>query len=140
QWRSRSGSPAAPTTLLLSPRRRSSLPPMLRRAGRVLLAFVVFDTTGCAVLDIVMLPIRLVLSLLGAIGGAIGIADAVPERGPPPVVSRVGEERWAVDGLRSDAPCTIVCSAPGFETRTFAWPADFDDVRGEVAVRLERAK
>lgn len=99
-----------------------------------------FNTTGCALLELVTLPLKILFSLLGSLGSAVGIADVVPVDAPPPVVRAAGEETWEVAGLRPEVPCTIVCTAPGFRARTFAWPRDFGGRGGEVAVSLVRGE
>jgi hypothetical protein len=112
---------------------------MWRRIGGLALAFVFFNTTGCALLGLVLLPFKLLISLLGALGGAVGVADALPERGPPPLARHLGGERWIVEGLRDDSPCAIVCTAPGCAPRSYAWPADFVGSRGELVVHMAAA-
>jgi hypothetical protein len=106
----------------------------------VLLSFLVMNSTGCILLDLARIPLRLLFSLFSSLGSLVGLADVTPTQDPPPIVQNVGGEQWLVTGLSPDAPCTIVCSAPGFETRTYAWPRDFVGHGEEVAVRLERSK
>ncbi len=113
---------------------------MIRRMGLVLLAFLALNTTGCAILNLVMLPIQLLFAILGGLGSIVGLSDVTPDRGPPPIVRQVDGERWLVTGLSPDAPCSIVCSAPGRETRTYAWPREFEGRGGDVVVRLEPAR
>jgi hypothetical protein len=113
---------------------------MIRRVGLLCLAFLALNLTGCAVLNILMLPIQLLFTLLGAVGGLVGLDYAEPDRHPAPVVCRVDGEKWLITGLAPDAPCTIVCSAPGCETRTYAWPRDFAGRGEDVVVRLDPAK
>lgn len=111
---------------------------MMRRTLALAGAFVVFNSTGCALLELVTLPLKILFSLLGSLGSAVGIADVVPVDGPAPVVRAAGEETWVVEGLRPEVACSIVCSAPGFHPRTYAWPEDFAGRGGEVAVTLDR--
>ena len=113
---------------------------MKRRMGLLILAFLVLNTTGCIVLDLVRIPIRLLFSLFAGMGSLVGLADVTPTREPPPIVQNVGGEKWLVTGLSPDAPCTIVCSAPGFETLNYSWPSDFVGRGEDVVVQLERAK
>jgi hypothetical protein len=113
---------------------------MMRRLGLLVVAFIALNTTGCAVLNILLLPIQLLFSLLGALGGLVGLDDVTPDRNPPPVVCQVEGGKWLVTGLTPDAPCTIVCSAPGRETRRYAWPKDFEGRGGDVVVRLDPSK
>jgi hypothetical protein len=105
----------------------------------VLLAFLAFNTTGCALIGIVLVPFQLLLSLLGAAGGAVGIADVRPDISPRPIARAVSDEQWLVTNLRPDTTCNITCSAPGRASRTYAWPKDFDECDGQcVVVRLDR--
>ncbi len=113
---------------------------MIRRAALLALAFVVMQTTGCGLLEIALVPIKLLFSILGGIAGLVGLADVTPTRDPPPLVQNVADGQWLVTGLSPDAPCKIVCSAPGCAPRTYSWPDDFAGRGGDVAVRLDPAK
>jgi hypothetical protein len=112
---------------------------MLRRAMALLGMGFVLNVTGCAgLVEILMLPIKLLFELLGAAGSAVGLSHAVPMPEPAPLVQSAGPERWLVTGLRREEPCVITCAAPGFAPKSFRWPEDFSGRDEEVAVRLER--
>ena len=113
---------------------------MKRRLGSVLFLFLVVNSTGCVLLDIIKIPLQLFFSIVGGAAGFVGLTDVRPSPEPPPIVRNVGGEQWLVTGLAPDVPCKITCSAPGFAPRTYAWPDDFGGRGGEVAVRLDRAK
>ena len=112
----------------------------LRRAGAATSVVLVLTASGCALLAILLLPIQLLFSLFGAAGGAVGIVKVDPPDGPAPVARQVDADHWQVTGLREEVRCEIVCSAPGFATKTYSWPADFYDHGEDVEVRLERAR
>ena len=112
----------------------------LRRVGAAALAAAVLVSTGCILIEILLIPIQLLFSLFGAAGGAIGIAQVEPPNATPPVVQQIDAEHWQVTGLREDVRCQIVCTAPGFETKTYSWPSDFYNHGEDVEVRLERSK
>ena len=113
---------------------------MKRRIGLTLGALFMLNLTGCGILNLLLLPFQLVFSLLGAAASSVGLSDVVPSHGPAPVVQEATDGKWLVSGLRRDAPCTIVCSAPQCDSQTFAWPGDFRGQGEEVAVRLERSR
>jgi len=113
---------------------------MTKRMGTAAFLFLLLNSTGCVALDIIKIPFQILFSILGGAAGLVGLADVTPTREPPPIVRNVGGEQWLVSGLTRDAPCKIVCSAPGCETRTYSWPQDFAGRSDEVAVRLDRTK
>jgi hypothetical protein len=110
---------------------------MLRRTGRTLGSLLLLGASGCALLQIVMLPFQLLFSLLGAAGGAVGICDVRPVTAPPPVVENVAPDQWRVTGLRADVSCRIVCTAEGVEPRVYEWPRDFAGSGEDVLVQFD---
>jgi hypothetical protein len=112
----------------------------MKRGLALLGTFLVLNTTGCALLQLIAIPFKLLFSLFGAAGSAIGVAYATPPSDPPAMVSAAGEETWLVEGLRRDEPCRITCSAPGRVSRSFEWPRDFEGSDGNVTVLLDRVK
>lgn len=118
---------------------------MFRRLAGVCLLFLALNMTGCALLQLVMVPFKLLFSILGSAGSAVGVAEAGEIRGPAPIVREAGTGQWLVEGLRRDAPCRIVCSAPGYESRVYSWPGDFAEAvfvkqESRVSVLLKPSK
>lgn len=113
---------------------------MVRRAGLLIATLLVLNLTACALLDIALLPLKLLFNIVGGAASAVGIADVRPSGGSAPVVESAGEERWLVTNLSADVPCTIVCSAPGCDPQSFAWPSDFARGGENVTVQLERSR
>lgn len=111
---------------------------MILRTARVLVALLVLNLTGCGLLELVLLPVKLLFDLLGGAASSVGLTYTMPVEGAAPVVENEGGGRWSVTGLRPEAPCTIVCASAGFESRSFAWPADFARHSGNVVVAFER--
>jgi hypothetical protein len=112
----------------------------LRRVRAAAPVALMLACGGCILIELVLLPFQLIFGLFGAAGGAVGIAQVEPPDATPPVVRQVDPEHWAVTGLREDVRCEIVCSAPGFEPRTYSWPRDFYNHGEDVEVRLERSR
>jgi hypothetical protein len=112
----------------------------LRRVGATTCAALALSVSGCVLLGLLVLPFELIIGLFGAAGGAVGIAQVDPPGAPAPVAREIAPSRWEVTGLREDVRCKIVCSAPGFETRTYSWPRDFYNHGETVDVHLERSR
>jgi hypothetical protein len=112
----------------------------LRRVCATGSAALVIASTGCALFGLLLLPLKLLFSLFGAAGAAVGIAQVDPPDAPAPLVRQVAPEQWEVTGLREDVRCEIVCTAPGCEPRTYWWPRDFAGGGEEVSVHLERSR
>ena len=110
----------------------------------VVLAAAVLQLAGCFIGTLLMVPLQLIFGLFAAIGGTlagiVSISDVPPDTGPPPSIIEIAPDRWMVDGLRIDQPCTITCSAPGYAPRTYAWPRDFAGHGVDVAAILQRSE
>jgi hypothetical protein len=114
---------------------------MARRAITFLPATALL-LTSCLLVDLVMLPVKLIFGLFSAAGSAVGglvsVSDVPPGSGEAPRVAAIAPDRWIVEGLRAEQPCTITCSAPGHQARVYAWPRDFANHGEEVTAVLVR--
>jgi hypothetical protein len=112
----------------------------LRRVCAASFGALVLASSGCVLLGLVLLPFELLFGLFGAAGAVLGIAQVDPPDAPAPLAREVGPGQWQVTGLREDVRCEIVCSAPGFESKTYSWPRDFVDHGEYVEVHFERGR
>jgi len=103
----------------------------LRKASRLLVAPALAAVlAGCVLVDLVLLPLKLVFGAVGAVGeGASGAVGAVvstePLEGPPPRVEPLDDGRWLVEAPSDAARFRVTLSAAGRESRTWTWPDDF---------------
>lgn len=115
----------------------------MRKAAVALLPLVV---TGCVVLDLLMLPLKLIFGAVEAVGGAVGglVASNVtaePIDGPAPAVSPLPDGRWLVEAPSESARFRVTVAASGHEPATYVWPDDFRGARPgpDGAVRIDCA-
>lgn len=100
---------------------------------KTLLALVPVLLAGCAILELVMLPVKLVFSLLESIGeGAAslvgGVASVEPIDGPAPTVLREPGGDWLIEPAAEPSRFRVTLSAPGRASQTYTWPDDFQGI------------
>lgn len=100
---------------------------------RLLLAAIPLVLAGCAVFQLVLLPFKLIFSVLEAIGeGVVGAVESVVTAqaisGPAPAVARNADGDWVIDAPREPCRFRVTVAARGCEPRTYVWPDDFADL------------
>ena len=96
---------------------------MLRRVGLVLAMLLVFETTGCALLQLALLPVQLLVKLVSAAGNGVAslfgeVVLAEPVEGPAPTVRRIDADRYLVEGA-AGSRFVVTCAAGGGEPRSW---------------------
>lgn len=100
-------------------------------------------TTGCALVSLLLAPIKLLFSALGSLVDAVAVVE--PIEGPAPALARIDDQRWEVGPVEPGSRFRVTISASGFESRSWDWPEDFAGLEptaaGEIGVtcRLDPA-
>ena len=101
------------------------------KKARLVLVPAVALLSGCAILSVLMMPLKLLFSALSSIGQGVGdlVTSVEPLEGPPPELRSEGPGRWAVASIQPESRFRVVFEAAGYEPRAYTWPDDFAGVR-----------
>ncbi|MCE9636656.1 MAG: hypothetical protein K8T90_13210 [Planctomycetes bacterium] len=102
---------------------------MRNRLSLALLALLPLALSGCILLQLILLPFKLLFGAAGSVGSTVADARVEPIHGPAPTLTQMSDGRWLVEAPTEPAQFRVTLSTPAGATQSWVWPDDFRDVQ-----------